>query len=261
VSRGGKRVDQYVVSKIRALAVVGASTRSLPEARFDMPDSTSSFIAATGEGEVRAVPDRATVLVSVRATSGASTDDAGRKATPLERGVLDALDRLGVLREQTSTAAYDAGRERRYVDGGYQDGEYYTEHILSIELHDVERVGRVIEAVRGAGATRIAGVHFWLSDEEAHRERAMRLAIAQAHARARAMAAASSVALGPVVRLGEPDALAAILGPGGVGGGPGRMVMDSVPPGGEGNSEFVPIILPIPIVIRVTIHGAWAIEP
>lgn len=226
-----------------------------------MPDATSWLIAVTGSGEVRALPDRATLLVGVRATSGASADDAGRRATPLETAVLDALDRVGVLREQTSTARYDAGREGRYVDGGYQFGEYYTEHVLSIELHDIERVGTVVEAVRGAGATRIAGVHFWLSDEEEHRERATRLAIAQAHARARAMAEASSVTLGPVVRLGEPDALAAILGVGAVGGGPGQMVMDSVAPGGEGNSESVPVILPVPIVIRVTIHGAWAIQP
>lgn len=226
-----------------------------------MPDSTPWLIAATGSGEVRARPDRATLLVGLRATSDTSAADTGRKVTQLEGAVLDAIEALGMARERTSTVGYDAGRERHYADGGYQVGEYYTEHVLSIELHDVERVGRVIEAVRGAGATRIAGVHFWLSDEEANRERATRLAIARAHARAQAMAEASGVTLGPVVRLGEPEALAAILGGGSAGGAPGQMMMDSAPPGGEGNPESVPVILPVPIVVRVTIHGAWAIQP
>ena len=38
----------------------------------------------------------------------------------------------------------------------------------------------LIAATRGAGATRVTGVHFWLSDEEVHLDRATRVAIVAA---------------------------------------------------------------------------------
>ena len=226
-----------------------------------MPDSLPSLIAVTGSGEVRAIPDRVTLLVAVRATSNASAEEAAGKAAPVERAVVDALERMGVPREHVSTAAYDAGRERVYVDGETQLREYYVDHVLSVELHDVRTAGDAIRAARAAGATRIGGVHFWLSEEEEYRARATRAAIEQAHTRARAMADAAGVLLGPVVRLGEPEALMTTLGGGSAGGGPPGPLMMEAPlaDAGVGNPEPEAVILPVPILVRVTVHGAWGV--
>ena len=122
----------------------------------------------------------------------------------------------------------------------------------------------LIAATRGAGATRVTGVHFWLSDEEVHLDRATRAAVPQAFGRARALAGAAGATLGRVVRLGTPEALAATLGSGGVPGGyaMGDLQMShAASPSGfeEGRDDPEPLILPVPIAVSAIVHGAWEV--
>ena len=161
-----------------------------------------------------------------------------------------------------STASFDSGRERRYVKSEYHPGPFYVDHLYEVEVHDVERVGPAISAMRAAGASCIAGVRFWLTDEEQHRSRAARQAAARARSCAQEMADAAGVALGDLVRLGTPEALVATLGAGS--GADGSMRRALLDPGLQANdhdiTEHESAILPEPITIEVVVHGAWEAE-
>jgi len=230
--------------------------------RLSRSPSSRALIAATGTAEVRVRPDRATILVGVRATSAASSQEAAQDVARIERDVLAAAERIGVPRDRVSTLWFDAGRERQYVKGHHHPGEFYVDHTYEIEVHDVERVGAAIGEFRAAGATRIAGVRFWLSDEEEHRGRATRQAIARARSRAEEMADAAGVRLGTLVRLGTPEALAATLGVGAGEDGPvRRTLMDSLPARSPEQDVGEPgfTVLPEPVAIEVVVHGAWEV--
>ena len=227
----------------------------------------NTLIAATGEAELRVDPDRATLLVGVRTEDVSSTTAAARANAPIHRAVVAALQEAGIPADRLATVRYDTGRESWY-DSQRQThvhGDYYVEHVMSVEVHDLAAIGGLITTARRAGATRIVGIRFWLSDEEAHRERATREAVAQAFARARTLAESAGATLGRVVRLGTPEALAAALGAADVGGGGVRLLADAAAPpspveGDEEELDEEPVILPVPIRVTVTVHGAWEVE-
>jgi hypothetical protein len=224
----------------------------------------AAWIAATGTAELRVPPDRATAHVALRATSAHGLQAAAREVAPRERAVLAALDAAGVPASLIATLRYDTGREQRHVKGQWVAGDYYVDHVLSVEVTDIARVGAIVAAARQAGATRIAGVHFWLAEDEAHRERAHAAAVAQAFARARTLAQAAGVRLGRVVRLGTPEALAATLGARAEEMGGHHYAMSSAggPPGyaSEDDDDAEPLILPVPIVVGAVVHGAWTVD-
>ena len=179
---------------------------------------------------------------------------------PVERDVMAAVESAGVPRSRISTSGYDTGRERVYENEKWVDGDYYVDHVLSVEVHDVEQVGAVIAAARDAGATRVAGVHFWLSREEETREQATRQAGAQALARARTLAESVGATLGHVVRLGTPEALAALGSRRAAGDGYGMVAREMVLRDTDvSDLKLEPLILPVPITVSVVVHGAWEI--
>ncbi|HEU4629718.1 MAG TPA: SIMPL domain-containing protein [Gemmatimonadaceae bacterium] len=163
----------------------------------------------------------------------------------------------------TDTLIAATGQERYYAGKDYVYGDYYVEHLLSAEVHELDRVGAVITAARSAGATRVAGIVWWVSDEETYREQAARAAVQRAFARARTLADAAGATLGRVVRLGTPEALAATLGAADAGGGRHEMITSALaaPPGTGEDAEMDedPLILPVPITIEAVVHGAWAV--
>jgi uncharacterized protein YggE len=220
--------------------------------------SSPSLIAASGTAEARGHPDRATILIGVRAVSDTSAAEAARDSVPAERGVIAALEQLDVSRRQVTTASFDIGRERLYEHGKHRLGQFYIDHVYEVELHDVDRVGAVIAAVRRAGAARIANVRFWIADEELLHIRAARDAIARARSRAEAMAEAAGETLGRIVRLGTPEALAATLGAGhGTDGSTHRLMDSALYAANEPAGEAESILLPGAITVSVTVHAAW----
>ena len=222
----------------------------------------STLIATSGTAELRVAPDRATVHVAIRTTDTDSLRAAARVNAPVERDVMAALESAGVPRSQVATVGYDTGRERVYKNKKWVEGDYYVDHVLSVEVLDIERVGAVIAAARNAGATRVAGVRFWLSMEEETREQATRRAVTQAFARARTLAESAGATLGRVVRLGTPEALAAALGSGGPAGRFYNMeVAEAAGPRDVDVSDLErePLILPVPITVSVVVFGAWEI--
>ena len=211
-----------------------------------------TLIAATGTAELQVPPDRATLTLGVRTEDPHSLRTAARACTPLERAVLDALTRESIPRERIVTLRYDSGRVTWYGNSKQHYGNYYVEHVLAVELHDLERIGALITAARTAGATRIVGLSWWCSEQDRHEEAATRAAVARAFARARVLAEAAGARLGRVVRLGTPEALASTLGAtaGGRDGNvysavAGAPMLRSDDEDDDGDGE--PLILPVPV--------------
>jgi hypothetical protein len=79
---------------------------------------------------------------------------------------------------------------------------------LEVTVTPVERVGEIIDATVGAGATSVADVRFELEDASALEREALRQAVATARLRAEAMAAGAGRAVDRIVRVEEEGAAA-----------------------------------------------------
>jgi uncharacterized protein YggE len=158
-------------------------------------------IEVTGQAEVRANPDRATMDVAVETHAATAAEAASENAT-LSQKIAQALKaKLG------DTGKIQTGSYNLMPDYRQQQGEvtakiigYSAVNTVTVETTALDRVGPLIDATIGAGANRIDSVSFTLRDQSGPRNEAIAKAAADATSQARALAAALGVKLKRVLR-------------------------------------------------------------
>lgn len=192
-----------------ALAVVVAAGNRTP-ALIAMPsastsDGPTSGILTSGDATVSKKPDLATVSAGVQSqasTAAAAQSDLAAKIAKL----VSRIKALGVPDADLSTSGYWVGPV--YTNDGQTITAYRANVQLVAKWHNVDSVGKALDAmVQEGGATNIS-VGFGLNDPKAAEAEARALAIADARSRAQAMATAAGVKLGPVVRVSDLSASA-----------------------------------------------------
>lgn len=157
-------------------------------------------VSATEEVEI--APDRASVSLAVESrarTAGA----AGAENARIQTAVLDTLRRLGIEARHLRTQGVSITPEYEYPrDGGRPTVVgYRATNAIQVELQQISRVGTVIDAALGRGATNVGGLHFFASTTAEARREAMRRAVARARADAEAIAIAAGGTLGALLEV------------------------------------------------------------
>lgn len=153
-------------------------------------------IEVTGNGEVRAKPDRATMDIAVE-THGKTAAEAASENARLSQKIADALKaRLGDS-GKIQTGSYDLmpDYQQRQGEISSQIIGYRGVNTVSLETTALDRVGPLIDAAIGAGANRVNSVSFTLRDQSGPRNDAIAKAAADAASQARVLAAALGVKL------------------------------------------------------------------
>jgi len=166
------------------------------------PQNEGPVIVTTGEGVVKATPDR--VWVTIAAESRAkSPRDAQRANADAMKSVLDKLKALGLPADAIRTSGYDLQPQFDYVNGKQSLREYVARNTVEVRVDDVARAGDVLDAAVGSGATNVSGVRFDLKDRTSAERSALRQAVADARGRADAAAAGAGMKVDHVVRIEE----------------------------------------------------------
>lgn len=200
------RLSMVVVVAGAALAGLTLSAGSL-RAQPSEATATAPEIAASASGEVKAGPDRATILFSVETRAAtaaeASTDNASR-----QRAVLAALRAAGLAEADVGTISYTITPNMEYdqTRGSSRVVGYIARNTVRAEVREIARVGRVIDAAITAGANEVSSLQFATSRAEALRLDALRSAMTQACREASALAAAAGGTLGPLVQASTSEA-------------------------------------------------------
>lgn len=159
-------------------------------------------IVTTGEGVVKAAPDR--VWVTIAAESRAkSPREAQRANADAMKAVLDKLKALGLPADAIRTSGYDLQPQFDYVNGRQSLREYVARNTIEVRVDDVTRAGEVLDAAVGSGATSVSGVRFDLKDRSAAEREALKKAVADARGRADAAAAGANLRVDRVVKIEE----------------------------------------------------------
>ena len=157
-------------------------------------------VVVAGDALVQAQPDTAIVVVAVTTQApsalGAQQENA-RKSDAVVRAVKDAAGAGG----EVKTSGYNLQPQYAYKEGqpptirGYE-----ARNSVTVTLGDLTRVGAVIDAASGAGATNVDSLSFTLRQDRQARAQALADATREALAKAQTVAQALG---GRVVRIVE----------------------------------------------------------
>ena len=166
------------------------------------PAAGPRTISVVGRGEVTVEPDLALLLLDVE-TTARSADEATSSNASKSSAVVQAVKRLLGDDDSLKTTRYDL--QPRYGDRkpGSQSPPaivgYVARNQVQLEVHDLDEIGRIIDAALGAGANRVGNLSFRVEDRNPHVRNALARAGAEARAQAQSIAGALGVKLGEVL--------------------------------------------------------------
>jgi uncharacterized protein YggE len=169
-------------------------------------DELPRQITVTGSAEAEAVPDLATITAGVETRADTAAEALARNSEAMS-AVLAAIEAGGVARRDVQTSQLSISPVYEPYSEGAPEAQkvagYEAANMVTIRVRDVARLGATVDAVTGAGANRIFGIGFKVSEPKPVLDTARREAVADARAKAELLAEAAGVKLGPVLRIGE----------------------------------------------------------
>lgn len=180
-----------------ALAAVALATTFAVSAQ-DLP----RLVSVSGQGETRALPDMAYVTLGIEARKPALDDARSQVNAAVER-VLALTRELKIDPKHVDSTGLQVQPEYRWND---KDRErvllgYVVSRQIEVELHDLERLGALLERSVSAGANQVGGARLDSSRRAEFEREALRKAVADARLDAETLATAAGVKLGPVFSL------------------------------------------------------------
>jgi uncharacterized protein YggE len=200
------RIAAVAVLVLAAAAVAGVGRPE--EARSDQGAPTRG-ITVNASGNVETAPDKAALELGV-ATRAANAKEALAQNAERLRGVIDALRRAGVAKDDLQTS--NVSLWPQHTNDGTTITGYQAQNTVSAEL-DVAEAGNAIDAAVAAGANVVNGPSLSVGDRDALYRKALKNAVEAARAKAEAIAQAAGVEVGPVTAVvespgyGEPPSM------------------------------------------------------
>jgi len=176
-------------------------------------------ISVSGHGEVKAVPDIASVYFTIR-QEGKTVKEAQEKVVAIEKKALDFLRANNIADKdiQTTSASFNPKYEYVYdtkilmpctefncpprpgknVITGYEAYES-----LTVKVRNTDDAGKIIEGLGALGVTDLNGPNFTIDNEDNLKREARKKAIDEAKEKAQILAKDLGVRLGRVVNFSE----------------------------------------------------------
>jgi uncharacterized protein YggE len=183
------------VAGLMSVVLLSASAAFAQETRPSPP-----VIVTHGEATIKRAPDQAWVGIASETRAGAPAE-AQRTAAEAMKSVQSALAKVGLTADAIRTTGYSLQPDMEYVNGRGRVKGYVVRNQIEVRVDDLQKLGAVIDAAGGSGATSMSGLRFDLKDRAAAEREALTLAVRDAMARARALASGAQITLGDILRI------------------------------------------------------------
>ena len=190
---------------VLVFAVLGFSGCSTGSPSIQL-SSQQEGIWVTGEGEVMAIPDIATLRLGIAAEAATVAEAQSQAAEAMDK-VMAALTDNDVDKKDIQTqyfnirqvTKWDRIKEEEIVVG------YRVTNMVTAKIREVDKAGTIIDDVAKAGGdfTRIDSISFSVDDPSAYHEEARKEAMADAKAKAERLAKLGGVSLGKPTYISE----------------------------------------------------------
>ena len=179
------------------------------------PNGQVASVSVTGEGEVTAIPDIATISFTVR-ESAKTVPEAQKLAEAKIAKGLKELETLGVDKKDTKTLSYTVNPKYENQQTGYCTGYvcppgktvvtgYEVAQSVTVKVRKVDQAGLVVGVLGKVNITEITGPDFTIDDMDKSQAGAKALAIKNAQEKAQATANALGVSLGSIISFSEDN--------------------------------------------------------
>jgi uncharacterized protein YggE len=163
---------------------------------------TQPVVVVQGEGVVRQAPDQAFVRIGAESRSPNPKEAQAANATAMT-AVQQRVAAAGVPKDAVRTVAISLNQEFDYANGKQTPRGYVARNTIEVRVDDLARLGEVMDASVGVGATSVQGLRFDLKAREAGEREALKRAVADALARAEAAAGGARRVVDRVVKIEE----------------------------------------------------------
>ena len=181
-------------------------------AMFNFSSQESNHIIVRGNAVLEVEPDVATINLSIE--SRESTVVVAREnAASAMLTLVKKLSETGIGENSVHTNSFSITPITQWVTIKDETGEYGEQRILgytvvnsvSVDLHDIDRVGEIIDlaAITGGDLIRIGSIGFNVKDPERYSNQLRMLAVENALKKAKSYATAAQVELGNLTSLEE----------------------------------------------------------
>lgn len=159
-------------------------------------------IVVSGEGVVKVAPDQAWVRIGTESRSKNSKDAQQQNASVMT-AVQQKLSALGIPRDAIKTVGVDLQLEFDYRDGRQTPRGYVARNTIEVRVDELAKLGDVLDAAVGSGATNLHGLRFDVKDREKQEQQALQLAVVNAMEKAQAVAAGAKRGIDRILRIEE----------------------------------------------------------
>lgn len=170
-----------------------------------LADEGQRIISVTGQGQVSAEPDMATVRVGVThedREAKAAMDRVAENA----RQVMAQLEAAGIAPRDMQTGSLSLNPVWSNRSSSSQPARitgFVAAISVTVRVRELPKLGEVLDAVISDGANQLGGIQFGFQDPNPMMEEARRKAVADGQAKAAVLADAAGVVLGPLQSLSE----------------------------------------------------------
>ena len=166
--------------------------------------NTHRTVSVSGEGTVKAVPDKATVRFGI-ATRHAEPEEARKTNASIAKETMNAVRNLGIdeRKLRLETLRIQPVREYNPETRRPEDKGFEALRELVVEVEDLEVLPTLISEVVQKGANRLNGVSYGLQDKDSIRNEALVEALTSARSKAELMVATLGAELGEVLQISE----------------------------------------------------------
>ena len=167
-------------------------------------------LKVTGSAAVSFAPDMATITIGV-GIDGDSIAQAGKDAATAIASLVDLFKSHGIADEDIQTANFYMNPRYNYYGETQTVVGYRVEHMLNVNIRDLEKVNTVLDEAMSSGANQMYGMNFGSSKQSEAADEALQNAIREGARKAELMATAAGKTLSNLEEVNEKaDGYAAV---------------------------------------------------
>lgn len=197
------------MSKIALYSIVFAAAGVLGLAQLTVAAEDQALIPSitvVGSGKVAAQPDQGEINVGVVTQRPAAVDAMSENSAAV-RKVMQRLAELDVAEKDIRTNNLNLNpvyaRPEKALQQTPRIVGYEVTNQVHVTVRNLERMGRILDAVVREGVNRVNGISFGVADTTSLLDEARTRAVHDAHRKAELYAAATAVTLGDVLSVQE----------------------------------------------------------
>jgi uncharacterized protein len=189
------------IGEMKTLTILLVSSMVMISAAFAQSVESSQIIV-TGEGVLKAIPDQAWISIGAESRAKLSKDAQQRNAEAMT-AVMQRIAAFGIMKDAIKTTAIDLQMEFDYANGKQTPRGYVARNTVEIRVDDLAKLGDVLDAVVGSGATVIHGLRFDVKQREQAETSALQSAVKNAIAKAQAIASGANRSIDRILKIEE----------------------------------------------------------